>query len=115
MARSLKQSPKLKFPNIAKKVTCRRGVPTKSISTVRKHFWTEVARDHGGASSPTKKGLNGTMPALVDKTHGWGGIRLAQSTGIWPGSGKNGVNGERRWGAVIPVPEATTGSLVAQV
>jgi hypothetical protein len=53
-----------------------------SISTVRKHFWTEVARDHGAASSPTKKGLNGTMPAMVNRTDGSWGIRLAEGTAM---------------------------------
>ena len=48
-----------------------------SMSTVRKHFCTEVARGHGGASSPTKNGLNGTMPAIVNSTVGSWGIRLA--------------------------------------
>ncbi len=37
---------------------------------VRKHFWMEVARGHGAGSSPTKYGLNGTMPAMVKRTEG---------------------------------------------
>ena len=55
-----------------------------SMSTVRKHFWTEVARCHGGTSSPRKNGLNGTIPAMVNSTVGSWGIRLADGTGAWP-------------------------------
>ena len=40
------------------------------MSTVRKHFWTEVARGQGDTSSPRKNGLNGTMPAMVNRTEG---------------------------------------------
>ncbi len=50
------------------------------MSTVRKHFCTEVARAQGGTSSPTKKGLKGTMPAMVNRTVGSWGIRLAEGT-----------------------------------
>ena len=59
-----------------------------SMSTVRKHFCTEVARGHGGTSSPRKKGLNGTMPAMVNRTVGSWGIRLADGTAAWPRSTK---------------------------
>ncbi len=55
-------------------------VPTTSMSTVRKHFCTEVARAHGGDSSPTKNGLNGTIPAMVNSTDGSWGMRLADGT-----------------------------------
>ena len=41
-----------------------------SMSRVRKHFWTDVARGHGATSSPTKNGLKGTMPAMVKSTVG---------------------------------------------
>ena len=54
----------LKFPNISKKVRCLWS-PTSSISVVRKLFWLLVRRREGGVCSPMKKGLNGTMPALV--------------------------------------------------
>src|SRR5665213_1778784 len=61
-------------------VQWRNVVPTMSISMVRKHFCTEVARVHGGVSSPKKNGLNGTMPAIVNSTLGSWGIRLADGT-----------------------------------
>ena len=51
-----------------------------SMSLARKHFWTEVARDHGGTSSPRKNGLKGTMPAMVNSTDGSWGMRLAEGT-----------------------------------
>ena len=40
-------------------------VPTMSMSAVRTHFCTLVARGYGGGASPRKYGLNGTMPALT--------------------------------------------------
>ena len=67
-----------------------------SMSTVRKHFCTEVARDHGGTSSPRKKGLKGTIPAMVNRTVGSCGMRLADGTAVWPRSTKNRVNASRR-------------------
>ena len=66
-------------------------VPTMSMSTVRKHFCTEVARGQGGTSSPRKNGLNGTIPAMVNSTVGSWGMRLAEGTGVWPRSTKNRV------------------------
>src|ERR1700722_14262522 len=62
-----------------------------SMSGVRKHFWIDVARDHGAGSSPTKYGLNGTMPAIVKRTEGACGIRLAEGTTVWPRSAKKRV------------------------
>src|SRR5580692_12776897 len=62
-----------------------------SMSGVRKHFWIEVARGHGGGSSPTKYGLNGTMPAIVKRTEGSWGIRLAEGTTVCPRSAKKRV------------------------
>ena len=62
--------------------------PTSSRSLclppARTHFWTDAARGYGGASSPTKYGLNGTMPATVNSTVGSCGIRLADGTSVWP-------------------------------
>ena len=55
-----------------------------SMSGVRKHFWIEVARAQGAGSSPTKYGLNGTMPAMVKRTEGSCGMRLAEGTTLWP-------------------------------
>ena len=62
-----------------------------SMSGVLKHFWMEVARGHGAGSSPRKYGLNGTMPAMVNRTVGSCGMRLAEGT-IWcPRSAKKRV------------------------
>ena len=61
-------------------------VPTMSMSTVRKHFCTDVALRHGAGSSPVKYGLNGTIPAMVNRTVGSWGIRLADGTTTWPRS-----------------------------
>ncbi len=69
-----------------------------SMSTVRKHFCTEVARGHGRASSPRKNGLNGTMPAMVNRTVGSCGMRLADGTGVWPRSSKKPVKARRTVG-----------------
>ena len=44
--------------------------PTSSISTVRKHFWTEHMRLCGGSSRPRKYGVICCMPAVVSKTVG---------------------------------------------
>ena len=59
-----------------------------SMSTVRKHFCTEVARGHGGTSSPRKNGLKGTMPAMVNSTDGSWGMRLAEGTARVPALGE---------------------------
>ena len=42
--------------------------PTSSMSTVRKHFWTLVARAAGGWSTPRKYRFSGCMPAVVIST-----------------------------------------------
>ena len=81
--------------------------PTSSRSLclppARAHFCTLTARLYGGVSSPTKYGLNGTMPATVNMIVGSCGIRLADGTGVCPRSAKNVaervaelVGGERR-------------------
>src|ERR1700677_1732442 len=57
----------------------------------RKHFCTLVARGQGACSSPTKYGLNGTMPAMVKSTDGSWGIRLAEGTAVCPRSVKKRV------------------------
>ena len=61
--------------------------PTSSRSLclppARAHFCELTARWYGGASSPTKYGLNGTMPATVNSTVGSCGIRLADGTTVW--------------------------------
>ena len=40
----------------------------------------DVARRYAGVSSPVKYGLNGTIPATVNKTVGSCGMRLADGT-----------------------------------
>ena len=67
------------------------SVPMISMSGVRKHFWMLVARGQGAGSSPRKYGLNGTMPAIVKRTEGSCGIRLAEGTMAWPRSAKKRV------------------------
>ena len=59
-----------------------------------------TARLYGGASSPTKYGLNGTMPATVNSTVGSCGMRLADGTTVWPVSAKKSVKAERSSSAV---------------
>src|SRR5580698_460071 len=55
----------------------------------------EVARGQGAGSSPTKYGLKGTMPAIVKRTEGSCGIRLAEGTMVWPLSAKKRVKAAR--------------------
>ena len=55
-----------------------------SISEVRMHRCTEVARGNGATSSPVKYGLNGTMSAMVNSSDGSWGMRLAEGTSTWP-------------------------------
>ena len=55
-------------------------LPTSSMSGVRMHFCTLVARGHGGVSSPRKNGLNGTMPALTNSRVGSGTSNDAEGT-----------------------------------
>ena len=58
--------------------------PTSSRSLclppARTHFCELTARLNGGFSSPTKYGLNGTMPATLKSSVGSCGIRLAEGT-----------------------------------
>ena len=44
--------------------------PTSSMSTVRKHFWTETMRCAGGCSSPMKYGVICCMPARREQDRG---------------------------------------------
>ena len=71
--------------------------PTSSRSLclppARAHFWLLTARLYGGASSPTKNGLNGTMPATVNSTVGSCGIRLADGTTVWARAAKKSSEG----------------------
>ena len=55
---------------------------------------------NGGASSPTKYGLNGTMPATLNSTVGSCGIRLADGTGVWSRAAKKSMNDWRSSSAV---------------
>ncbi len=73
-----------------------------SMSGVRKHFWMLVARGHGATSSPTKYGLNGTMPAMVNRTDGSWGIKLADGTDTCPRSVKKRVKAALSSLASIP-------------
>ena len=59
----------LKLPSISKNVRCLWS-PTSSMSVVRKLFWLLVSLREGGVCSPMKKGLKGTMPALVNSRVG---------------------------------------------
>ena len=53
------------------------------LPPARAHFCDDVARAYGGTSSPTKYGLNGTMPATVNMIEGSCGIKLAEGTTVW--------------------------------
>ena len=78
--------------------------PTSSRSLclppARTHFCELTARVNGGTSSPTKYGLNGTIPATVNSTVGSCGIRLADGTGVWPRAAKKSMNDWRSSSAV---------------
>src|SRR5699024_2100906 len=43
---------------------------TSSMSSVRTHFWIDVAVENSGVSWPRKYGLNGTIPALTNSRLG---------------------------------------------
>ena len=58
--------------------------PTSSMSIVRTHFCTLVARGYGAAAWPRKYGLNGTMPAGTSSSVGSSEIRLALGTRVCP-------------------------------
>ena len=63
---------------------CRVVLPTSSMSRVRTHFCTLVARGHGGVCSPSMYGMNGTMPAMTNSVDGSGEISEAEGTTAWP-------------------------------
>ncbi len=58
------------MPFIWKNVPWRVVLPTSSMSRVRTHFCTLVARGHGGVRSPIMYGMNGTIPATVNSSEG---------------------------------------------
>lgn len=62
--------------------------PTSSMSRVRTHFCTLVARGHGACASPVRYGLKGTMPALTNSSVGSGVGSGALGTTMWPRSAK---------------------------
>ena len=78
--------------------------PTSSRSLclppARTHFCELTAVRNGGTSSPTKYGLNGTIPATLNSTVGSWGIRLAEGTSVWPRSTKKSRKDWRSWSAV---------------
>ena len=67
----------------------------------RTHFWLEVARGYGAGSSPVKYGLNGIMPATVNRTVLSCGIRLALGTSVWPRATKKSRKAARSSSAVM--------------
>src|SRR5699024_760791 len=73
---------------IWKKVPCRVVLPTSSMSAVRTHFCTLVARSHGAGSSPNMYGMNCTIPAMVKRVEGSGEIKDADGTTVCPRSEK---------------------------
>src|SRR5207342_1935989 len=87
--------PKEKLPFIWKNVACRVVLPTSSMSRVRTHFCTLVARRYGGVSWPRKYGLNGTMPALTNSRVGSSYSSGELGTTVWPRLEKN-LNHRRR-------------------
>jgi hypothetical protein len=76
------------LPFIWKKEPCRVVRPTSSMSSVRTHFCTLVARVQGTGASPVRYGLNGTMPALTNSSVGSGVGSGALGTTVWPRSAK---------------------------
>ena len=72
------------MPAIWKNVLCRVVMPTFSMSPVRTHFCTLVARGNGGVVWPRKYGLNGAMPAMVNSTVASWLISDADGTTVWP-------------------------------
>ncbi len=78
--------------------------PTSSRSLclppARTHFCELTAVGNGGVSSPTKYGLNGTIPATLNRTVGSCGIRLADGTAACPRSTKKSMNDWRSSSAV---------------
>ena len=78
--------------------------PTSSRSLclppARTHFCELTARLNGGVSSPTKYGLNGTIPATLNSSVGSCGIRLADGTNVWSRAMKKSMNDWRSSSAV---------------
>jgi hypothetical protein len=72
------------LPFIWKNVPCRGVLPTSSMSFVRMHFCTLVARAYGAGTSPVRYGTNGTMPATVKSSVGSSLTREAEGTTVWP-------------------------------
>ena len=70
--------------------------PTSSRSLclppARTHFCESTIRGYGGFSSPRKYGLNGTMPATLNRSVGSCGIRLADGTCAWSRAVKKSMN-----------------------
>ena len=61
-----------------------------------------VNRRFGGVCSPIKKGLKGTIPALVNRSVGSpAGMREALGIRKWPRSSKNRVYNSLIWSPVI--------------
>ena len=52
------------------------------MSGVRKHFWHDVTRSRGGFSSPRKYGLNGCMPAIVNRVDVSSGAGISDAEGM---------------------------------
>ena len=76
--------------------------PTSSMSVVRKLFWLLVSRLEGGVCSPMKKGLKGTMPALVNSRVGSpAGINEAEGICWWPLPSKNFMKESLIWSPFI--------------
>ena len=67
---------------------CRVVLPTSSMSRVRTHFCTLVARGYGAGSRPVRYGMNGTMPATVNSSDGSGETSEALGTTVCPRCGE---------------------------
>ncbi len=76
------------MPFIWKNVPCRVVLPTSSMSSVRTHFCTLVARAYGGVCWPTKYGTNWAIPATLNSRFGSGDGNGALGTTVWPRSSK---------------------------
>ena len=63
---------------------CRAVRPTFSMSLVLMHFCTLATRGHGACWVPRMYGMNGTMPAMVNRIDGSGEIRGTDGTTAWP-------------------------------
>ena len=76
------------MPFIWKNVPWRGVLPTSSMSMVRMHFCTLVARGYGAGTRPVRYGMNGTMPATVNSSVGSSLTSEADGTTVWPRSPK---------------------------